>query len=67
MTKEISHYAILVQCRTIEFFWIEFCRIYRIHRICRKLFLEILVFKTTKNIFFTNSIDSLDTIEINSE
>ena len=32
-----------------EFYRIEFCRIYRIYRICRKLFLVILKMKFSKN------------------
>ena len=34
---------------SIEFFRIEFYRIYRIYRICRKLFLVVLKMKITKN------------------
>ena len=40
---------------------------YRIFRICRRLFLVIFIFKTTKNSFLPNSIESVDSIEFNSE
>ena len=36
---------------TLDFFQIEF---YRIYRICRRLLLVILIFKATKNTFLQN-------------
>ena len=35
-----------------EFFRIEFYRIYKSYRICRRSFLPIFIFKTTKNVFY---------------
>ena len=39
----------------------------RIYKICMGLFLVIFIFKTTKDRFFTNFTDSVDSIEFNSE
>ena len=49
--------------QSIEFFQIEF---YRIYRICRRLFLVYFIFKIKKKIS-TNPLDSVDSIEFNSE
>ena len=43
--------AVSCKERSIEFFLIEFYKIYRIYRICRRLVLVIFIFKTTKNVF----------------
>ena len=41
---------------TLEFFRIEFYSIYRIYKICRKLYLVVLKIKIT----FTNPVDSVE-------
>ena len=40
---------LMITTELIEFFRMEFSRIYRIYRICRKLFLVVLKMKITKN------------------
>ena len=42
---------------TTEFFRMEFCRIYNIYGLCRRLFLVISFSKSPKIVFFTESVE----------